>query len=301
MQQTYKRGERVKHQTKTEWGLGEVLVDQVGDHVRVIFEDAGLKTFKVGIAPYIKVRDEESKSDYLTAMVKHHANPRGKVQGSSVAAAAPFPRIVDDFLHHFPRGFQDPGYASSEREYKLKAHRFMLDQLNQEEMQNLMNAGDHAAICNRARGLMNLTNLISPYEKLWLGNGLDSPGRRQLFAQSLNALLYGEEPDQQRFEAFSRTLYDLKAAKWPIATYFLFMRFPDRHIFVKPEVTKHIAKVLQLDIQYAPELTWLTYSRVLLLAQLLQSKFSAYKKEALVPKDMIDVQSFIWVVGAYET
>jgi hypothetical protein len=299
--ETYKRGERVKHETKTEWGLGEVLVDQVGDHVQVIFEDAGLKTFKVGIAPFVKVSGEEAKSDHLTGMVKRHANPRGKARGGSVASVVPFPRVVEEFLHHFPRGFQGPDYVSSEREYKLKAHRFMVDQLDREEVQKLMSSGDYAVISNRARSLMNMTNLISPYEKLWLGNGLDSPGRKQLFAQSLNALLYGEESDQQRFEAFTRTLHDLQAAKWPIATYFLFMRFPDRHIFVKPEVTKHIARVLQLDVQYTPEVTWLTYSRVLYLAQLLESNLAAYKREVLVPKDMIDVQSFIWIVGAYES
>ncbi len=41
------------------------------------------------------------------------------------------------------------------------------------------------------------------------------------------------------------------------------MPFPDRHIFVKPEVTKHIANALHVDIQYMPEVTWLTYTRIL--------------------------------------
>ena len=135
--ETYKRGERVKHQTMTEWGLGEVLLDQVGDHVQVIFEDAGLRTFKVGIAPM------------------------GKARGGSVASVVPFPRVVEEFLHHFPRGFQGPDYVSSDREYKLEAHRFMLDQLDREEVQKLMSSGDYAVISNRARSPMNMTNLIS--------------------------------------------------------------------------------------------------------------------------------------------
>jgi len=298
LQETYKLGERVKHQTKTEWGLGEVLMDQLGDKVQVIFEDAGLKTFKVGVAPFIKVSGEESKSDYLTALAKRHTNPKGKARRGP---AAPFARVVEDFLHHFPRGFQDPEYAASEWEYKHKAHVFALDHLDREEMQKLMVSGADAEICNRARSLMNRTNLISPYEKVWLHNGLDSPGRKQLFARSLNALLYGEESDQLRFEAFTRTLHDLQALKWPVATYFLFMRFPDRHIFVKPEVTKHIANILHVDIQYTPEVTWRTYSRVLHLAETLKAKLAAYEKEVLVPRDMIDLQSFIWVVGAYES
>ena len=36
-------------------------------------------------------------------------------------------------------------------------------------------------------------------------------------------------------------LYDIGVAKWPIATYFWFITYPDTHVFVKPEVTKHAA------------------------------------------------------------
>ncbi len=298
---TYKRGERVKHGTKPEWGLGEVLNDQTGDHVQVIFEDAGLKTFKVGIASFVKVSGEESKSDYLSALVKRHLHPKGKVKSWTDGASVPFTLVVEGFLRHFPGGFQDPEYSAQEREYKQKAHVFAVDQLDREEMQKLLGSGHYAEVCNRSRMLMNRTNLISPYEKLWLRNGLDTPGRQQLFAQSLNVLLYGEESDQVRFEAFVRALHDLQALKWPIATYFLFMRFPDRHIFVKPEVTKHIANILHVDIEYTPEVTWLTYSRMLHLAQVLTSKLTAYSSEVLAPRDMIDVQSFIWVVGAYDS
>lgn len=300
MQDTYKRGERVKHGTKPEWGLGEVLTDQSGEHVQVIFEDAGLKKFKLGIAPFVKVSGEESKSDYLSALVKRHVHPKGKSRSWTDGAAVPFARVVEDFLRHFPGGFQDPQYAAQEWEYKQRAHLFTVEQLDREAMQKLIVAGDYVAICNRARTLMGRTNLISPYEKLWLRNGLDSPGRKQLFAQSLNELLYGEGSEQMRFEAFTRALRGLQALRWPVATYFLFMRFPDRHIFVKPEVTKHIANILHMDIQYTPEVTWLTCSHVLHLAQALKSKLATYKKEELTPKDMIDVQSFIWVAGAYE-
>ncbi len=97
MGELYKRGDRVKHAVKTDWGLGEVLEDQVGDKVRIIFEDVGVKSF-----------------------------------------------------------------------------------------------------------------------------ALQMP-------------------------------YDIGAAKWTVATYFLFLAFPDSRIFVKPEVTKHAARVLGIDIAYEPD------------------------------------------------
>lgn len=300
-QEIYERGERLKHGTKPEWGLGEVLNDQLGEHVQVIFEDAGLKKFKVGMAPFVKVTGEESKSEYLSALVKRHLHPKGKAKSWTDGPVVPFTRVVEDFLRHFPRGFKDPLYSEQERDYKLKAHAFALEKLDRDEMQTLSGAADYSEICNRGRSLLNKTNLLSLYEKLWLRKGLDTPGRKQLFAQSLTALLYGREADKERFEAFVRALRELGALKWPTATYFLAMRFPDRHIFVKPEVTKYIARVLQVDIEYTPEVTWLTYSRVLQLAQTLVSRLTAHDSDGLAPRDMIDVQSFIWVAGSYDS
>ena len=62
-------------------------------------------------------------------------------------------------------------------------------------------------------------------------------------------------------------LTGIHAATWPIATYFLFIAFPESQIFLKPEVTKNGADVLGLSIDYRPELNWTTYSKVLHLAE----------------------------------
>jgi hypothetical protein len=40
----YKKGDRVKHPTKDDWGLGEVLENSNGDTVRVFFVGTGEKT-----------------------------------------------------------------------------------------------------------------------------------------------------------------------------------------------------------------------------------------------------------------
>lgn len=40
----YAKGDRVRHPTKSEWGLGEVLEDSQGNQVRIYFVDAGEKT-----------------------------------------------------------------------------------------------------------------------------------------------------------------------------------------------------------------------------------------------------------------
>ena len=42
-----KKGERVRHPIKAEWGLGEVLTDSNGEKVRVFFVGAGEKTISL--------------------------------------------------------------------------------------------------------------------------------------------------------------------------------------------------------------------------------------------------------------
>ena len=44
-----KKGERVRHPIKAEWGLGEVLEDSNGEKVRVFFVGTGEKT--IGSSP----------------------------------------------------------------------------------------------------------------------------------------------------------------------------------------------------------------------------------------------------------
>jgi hypothetical protein len=142
------------------------------------------------------------------------------------------------------------------------------------------------------------TNLISLYEILWLQNGVDSPGRQQLVSTALDNLLWSEAPMAKRFELFAQMLYDIGAAKWPVATYFLFLAFPGTQIFLKPEETKLAAKICRVDIQYVPEVNWTTYAEVLRLAEEIRARLIQRGQENLIPEDMIDVQSFIWVTGA---
>ena len=44
---------------------------------------------------------------------------------------------------------------------------------------------------------------------------------------------------------------------------------------------------------------WVTYKNILDLAQYTKQELIRRGKESLIPKDMIDVQSFMWVVVKY--
>ena len=81
----------------------------------------------------------------------------------------------------------------------------------------------------------------------------------------------------------------------PVVTVFPFIAQPEKHIFLKPTVTRRAAERYGFDLYYNSKPSWKTYAGLL--------EFAAVIKEDLAdlnPLDMIDVQSFIWVNGSDE-
>lgn len=302
MQEKFKAGERVKHETKTEWGIGEVLSDESGGRIKVFFEDVGAKELDLRYAKFIRVFGEEAKSDYLTALVKNHLTILAKptTSGNKRPAFMPFQTAIERFLSYFPAGFQDSEYRdgkNNERKYKEDANRIMLELLGKEAFANLLQQGNFKEIVDRATKVMNQTNLIHHIEMIWFTNGVKTESSQKKFAESLFGLLYGDSDIKIRFEQFSEMLSEIGAAKWPIATYFLFITFPDSHMFIKPMVTQNAANILGMEINYRPELNWLTYSRVQELAELIRNQLRKDGRGILAPENMIDIQSFVWVIS----
>jgi hypothetical protein len=86
-------------------------------------------------------------------------------------------------------------------------------------------------------------------------------------------------------------------AKWTVVTYLPFLWRPEEHMFLKPEVTKDFAARVghRFASDYEFRLDVGVYDSLLDLA----SK-TAHELADLQPRDRIDVQSFIWVVGDYK-
>jgi len=140
--------------------------------------------------------------------------------------------------------------------------------------------------------VVNATNLIFPNEKMALKDGLESKQSSKRFAEELCDLLAQPELDETRFMRFAAVLQDIGAGKWTIASYFPYLVFPEAHMFVKPTVTQKTAELSAFDLNYKPELNWLTYERVLEFSRRLRNDLKDLK-----PRDMIDVQSFMWCIA----
>jgi len=275
-------GDRVKHPTLHEqWGPGEVLAISPDGKLTVLFALAGQKVVK-------GVKFEKLEGDDGAHPLLDHRKPATKGKRKT----RPLASMRESFLRLFPGGFSDPKYLSEERDYKLEAGAKLQKTLGSAEFQELLRDQAFSEISKRALSVVNATNLVFPNEKMSLKDGVREAAGQKLFAQHLGELLYGSGDYRPRFEGFVDALEQIGANKWPVATYFSFIAFPDEHMFLKPDVTKRAAEACNFELNYRVELNWWTYESLL--------RFTATLEELigdLEPRDNIDMQSFIFCIG----
>ena len=214
-------------------------------------------------------------------------------------AAGPI-RCRRKFLRFFPEGFRDPTYIDWERGYKWEAHERWREQLGREVHRELNADGKYAEVARRAVAIESRTNLLFSFEKMALRDAVKSPAGAKAFAEGLFDFLHGKSGDRARFERWCEVVAALprrqtRVLTWPLLTVFGFLALPDHHFFLKPMVTRAAAREYEYELRYRSRPNWDTYSSLL--------EFAAQVKRDLNdlrPRDMIDVQSFLWVQGSDE-
>ncbi len=76
---------------------------------------------------------------------------------------------------------------------------------------------------------------------------------------------------------------------------FGFLAQPEQHIFLKPNVTRAAANEYGYPVVYQSRPNWSTYQSLVGFAERIRND-----QRDLRPRDMIDLQSFIWVQGSDE-
>ena len=279
---TIKKGDRVRHPTREDWGLGEVLENPISGNTRVFFVGSGEKTISDQFVVLQPVLGPPAKHPVLDNL---HISKAPGLQYRSV------PDSIQYFLEHYANGFYGDRFLREERAYKSAAHEMATSLLSEVKLRGLCAAGEHAEACVRAQKVVNATNLIFPNEKMALHDEIKSPDGQQEFAEGLLQVLYGSEELEVRFESYARLLARLGVAKWTTATYFQFILFPEEFMFIKPVATQNAAAISGFEINYRAQLNWLTYKQVMKFAQYLRRELSVLK-----PRDLIDVQSFMWCI-----
>ena len=204
------------------------------------------------------------------------------------------------FLRFFPKGFQDETYVSWERGYKWKAHEQWNELLGQKEFQALLRKKDYSDIAARAVRIESRTNLLFSFEKMALRDAVKNRAGAQLFGEGLYNYVHGAGEVETKFERWCETIASLprkqtRVLTWPLVTVFPFLAQPKTHIFLKPNVTKIAAREYGFDFEYASRPNFDTYKSLLEFARTVRHGLSNLR-----PRDMIDLQSSLWVQGSDE-
>ncbi len=280
-----KKDQFVFNPKKPEWGIGKVVEIINQDRARVFFQYGGYRVMVRKTNPLTL-----ANTDKLDTTIFDNLNEDSEA-GDIERHYKDIPSSISFFLEEFPGGFSGEKYHEWERDYKDEGHILATELLGRVDLEALLSAKDYPEITSRALKVANKTNLIFPNEKMALKDGLKDVSAQEKFSHSLYALLYGKDELEHRFEGWIRMLESIGAGKWTIASYYLFLVRPDKYMFVKPTVTQAVADLSAFNISYTSRLNWNTYSKVLKLSEYLKQEL-----RELGPKDMIDVQSFMWCI-----
>lgn len=283
---TIQKGDRVSHPQKPEWGPGLVAEMTQGGKARVIFVDGGEKLLQLRHAKLESFNGQDDRLDRLSA--------DDSASGADLLGPQ---RAREKFLAVYPDGCRGDEYQAAERKDKEAASALMCELMSEDAMAELIETGDWAEAASRANKVLTATKLVVPSERKLLREGLEDLAKAEGFTRSLCNLLYGfgagegdeEEGMRRRFERYIEALKELKVPKWSVASYFLFMRFPEEHLLLRPTFVQRAATAYRFELRYKADLNWLTYARLLELGRLILKD-----TEDLGARDMFDVQSFIW-------
>jgi hypothetical protein len=204
------------------------------------------------------------------------------------------------FLRFFPQGFQDETYLDWERGYKVAAHERWTESLNRSAFAALLKSHKYGEIARLAVAIESRTNLLFSFEKMALRDAVRPAGGARDFAHGLYDFLHGRSGDCRRLDQWIDVVDQLprrqtRVLTWPVVTVFGFIAQPERHVFLKPNVTRLAAQQYGYDFAYTPRPNWDTYASLLGFAERVRRD-----QRDLRPRDMIDIQSFIWVQGSDE-
>jgi hypothetical protein len=206
------------------------------------------------------------------------------------------------FLRQFPGGFRDPTYLDWERDYKWETHLRWQEALPRDTFRRLLRAGDFEEAAARAVRVEQRSRhaMLFSFEKMALRDALRDPAGAREFAQGLYDFLHGRGGLEGRFDRWIAAIERLprkqtRVLTWPLATVFGFIAQPDRHMFLKPNTMRAAARAYGYELPYRSRPSWDVYAGLLAFCDVVRRDLSDLR-----PRDMIDIQSFLWVQGSDE-
>jgi hypothetical protein len=201
------------------------------------------------------------------------------------------------FLKYFPGAFFDPKYLAWERDYKAAAHARWSMELSAGTLARTRGLRE---LAHRAVAIESRTNLLFSFEKMALRDAVKSDRGARSFVSALREVLHGSGNLSRRFDRWCNALAGLprrqtRVLTWPVATVFPFLAEPGKHFFLKPRVTQRAFAAYGLPFDYVSKPGGAAYAHLLSLVAEVRRDLAD-----LEPRDQIDLQSFLWVLGSDE-
>lgn len=262
-----------------------------------------MKTIKTEEFGKVTARLVQTSSGYAGVLVGDDV-PLSRVDGDdpdvvwsalveSINRASPqyfgFDGAIARFVKLFPDGFTSATFRSYERDYKDAARAFLLSKVSLEQAERAT-----AADCDEIVRTYSKTNLLASFEQARVRDVLKSDSG-PAWVRGAAAVARGDY--DSGLKAMQEAMRPYGQPSWPAATYLPYLWSPDAQMFLKPQVTVDFAERVGHPFarDYDSALTGDCYRSLLDLTERTRREIAT-----LNPRDNIDVQSFIWIVGAYD-
>lgn len=268
-------------------GVGLVVEDEVENIAKVFFEKK-LKTVPV-------------RTDYIAYQILPDAGDAKLFLDNALiipgADRQPFPAVLEEFLQRFKGGLKGEVYIKGERNYKVVSSDIAREYFSKDSFAQKIKDKEWSLLAEQIKKAFTV-NLLSKFELIKLVDALKLEQNQIVISNCLYDLLHGDSSLPSRIDKAAFKLKEYELDKWPVITYLLFAVFPEKYMFVKPTLTQAAAENRGFDIQYKSQVNGDTYQRVLFFSQDLQQRLLNDSRDELHPRDMIDVQGFMWCTFA---
>ena len=281
----------IRHSTKSDWGLGVVTAEDA-TNLDILFEGIGYRKLAKSFQGLVDVAEDDVPTDH--GLRSQKAWPQIDRDGQRTQARRDLPKRFDGFLQEFlaqyPEGLLAKSCDEKERDAKVEACAFAQAELTVAALDELFASGGHAEIIQRTLRVLTKASMAFPNE---LTKFRDVPEASQKgVAERIVKLVKAGERTPEALEALATALGPHGAAKWPVVSLIPFLLDPVRWPFVKPTFVERAAKATGLDVEYDARPNARTYS---LVCDLYRDVAGALKARDVPPRDLIDVQTFLWI------
>lgn len=251
------------------------------------------------LAAFEKYKDSSRRINFY----KSHDRSIVEYISSAIGEKLPQPDffVIDLLLERmrstFPgwKSFRDPQFESEEINYKWRTIEEAKILLAEGDLRRLLEENDFDELENRFITIGRGNNLL--YQSIPMQGDLSILYQPELdkgeFYPRLIDLIHGEGDVESRF---GRYLEYVEAVglpnKWTFPTYYLFITHPEAEYFVKPSTTGEYLKLAGYPHLYQSKPNAQVYSDIKSVAGRTMHELSEFG-----PRDMVDIQSFMWVVA----